>query len=373
MKFHYFLSIIVCLILGACNSSQREALPGEVTVSGVVENPTSNAPIILERLGASGIERIDTTEVDGDKFTFFVKEDAQAFYRINLYDKQYVTFILAGTDNVINITADGSKATGDFSISGSAINDQKDQIDQVEKDFSEKAMSLEQKFLDARENNNPEEMEKLRLEYFSAQKNKNDQMKEAIWKATPNLSAIYGLNYLDATAEFSFMDSVASEFKSSGKLLDYAQSIISRVEKMRRLAIGSPAPEIELPSPSGELIALSSLRGKYVLIDFWAAWCRPCRMENPNVKKMYAAYADKGFEILGVSLDRTRAAWMQAIEKDDLPWKHVSDLKYFNSEAAEMYEIEAIPATYLVDPEGKIIAKGLRGPSLRAKLKEIFG
>lgn len=373
MKFYYFLTIATCLIFGACGSSQREALPGEVMIAGVVENPTSNAPIILERLGATGIEKIDTTEVDGNKFTFFVKENEQAFYRINLFDKQYVTFILSGSDKIINITADGSKATGDFSVSGSDINNQKDRIDQVEKDFSKKAMALEQNFLNARETDNLEEMERLRLEYFSSQKVKNDQMKEAIWNATPNLSAIYGLNYLDATSEFSFMDSVANEFKKSGKLLDYAQSIIDRVEKMRRLAIGSPAPEINLPSPSGEMISLSSLKGKYVLIDFWAAWCRPCRMENPNVKKMYATYADKGFEILGVSLDRTREAWMQAIEKDGLPWKHVSDLKYFNSEAAELYEIDAIPATYLIDPDGKIIAKGLRGPSLRAKLKEIFG
>lgn len=373
MKLHYFLLVITLSVLGSCSSPEKQALPGEVTVAGVVENPIDDGLIILERLGAKGVQKVDSTKIDGDKFTFFVQEDEQAFYRVNLFDKQYVTFILAGTDDVINITADGSKATGDFSVSGSEINDQKDKIDQVEKDFSSKAMAIEQSFLNARETNNQEDMERYRLQYFSDLKVKNDNMKKTIWEATPNLSAIYGLNYLDANNEFGFMDSVATAFKESGQLLDYAQSIIDRVDNMRKLAIGSPAPEIEMPSPDGEIITLSSLRGKYVLIDFWAAWCRPCRMENPNVKKMYATYADKGFEILGVSLDRTKDAWVQAIEKDGLPWKHVSDLQYFNSEAARLYEIEAIPATYLIDPQGNILAKGLRGPSLRAKLKEIFG
>ena len=374
MKFNYFLSLIVLLIVGACNSTEeKQALPGEVTISGLIDNPVDGGIILLEKMGARSIERVDSIRIEGNKFSFFVKEDEQAFYRVNLFDKQYVTFILSGSDDVINITADGSKATGDFSISGSQVNDQKDKIDQVEKDFSKKAILLEKQFLDAREGDNLEEMEKLRLQYFADLKAKNDQMKKAIWNATPNLSAIYGLNYLDANTEFNFLDSVSVKFIESEQLLDYAQSIIDRVEKMRSLAIGSPAPEIELPSPSDELISLSSMRGKYVLIDFWAAWCRPCRMENPNVKKMYAVYADKGFEILGVSLDRTKAAWTQAIEIDGLPWKHVSDLQYFNSAAARLYEIEAIPATYLVDPDGNIVAKGLRGPELRKKLKEIFG
>ena len=110
-----------------------------------------------------------------------------------------------------------------------------------------------------------------------------------------------------------------------------------------------------------------------MLIDFWAAWCRPCRAENPNVVKMYNKYKDENFEILGVSLDRRKQDWVNAIEKDGLIWKHVSDLKYYGSEAALTYRVNAIPATYLIDPDGKILAKGLRGETLRKKLEEIFG
>jgi len=274
---------------------------------------------------------------------------------------------------LIEVTADGSKATGSFSVTGSIVNDQKNAIDSVEKYFGAKFATLEQNAINARETNNTQEFEKIRLQYFDDLKQKNIKMKEAIWEATPNLSAIYGLNYLDANAEFNFMDSVATSFKSSGKLLGYAQSIIDRVENMRRLAVGSPAPEISLPNPNGEIVTLSSLKGKYVLIDFWAAWCRPCRMENPNVKRMYETYASEGFEILGVSIDRKREDWVRAIEKDGLPWKHVLDLQRTGDGPARIYEVETIPATYLIDPEGNILAKGLRGPTLRAKLKEIFG
>ena len=109
-----------------------------------------------------------------------------------------------------------------------------------------------------------------------------------------------------------------------------------------------------------------------MLIDFWAAWCKPCRQENPNVVRLYNQYNSKGFEVFGVSLDRSREDWVKAIADDRLTWTQVSDLQYFNSAAATLYQIQAIPATYLVDPDGKIIAKDLRGPSLEAKLAELF-
>ncbi len=136
---------------------------------------------------------------------------------------------------------------------------------------------------------------------------------------------------------------------------------------------GQPAPDIALPGPDGQTYRLSSLRGKWVLIDFWASWCRPCRMENPNVVRLYQKYHPKGFEIFGVSLDYQREAWVQAIKQDNLTWTHVSDLKGWQSAAAQLYRINSIPSTVLVDPEGRIAAKGLRGPSLEAKLREIYG
>lgn len=147
-------------------------------------------------------------------------------------------------------------------------------------------------------------------------------------------------------------------------------------EQMARLdnliPVGSDAPDFAQPAPDGKSIALSGLRGKVVLIDFWASWCKPCRMEMPNVKRVYQQYHGKGFEILGVSLDRDKGAWTNAIAQDELPWKHVSDLGFWNNAAAQQYGVSSIPYTVLVDKDGKVLAKNLRGPALEEKLAEVF-
>jgi thiol-disulfide isomerase/thioredoxin len=136
--------------------------------------------------------------------------------------------------------------------------------------------------------------------------------------------------------------------------------------------LDKPAPEIKLPTPAGDSLALSSLRGKYVLVDFWASWCGPCRKENPNLVAAYKKYSNKNFTILGVSLDEQKEKWTEAIQQDNLTWSHTSDLKYWNSIAVDLYQFRGIPFNVLVDPEGKIIASGLRGPALDQKLAEVL-
>ena len=140
------------------------------------------------------------------------------------------------------------------------------------------------------------------------------------------------------------------------------------------IATGAEAPDIVLPDPDGKERKLSDLRGKVVLIDFWASWCRPCRAENPNVVRLYHKYKDRGFEVFSVSLDQDYNKWVDAIKADGLVWpNHVSDLKGWSSAGGRLYGIMSIPATVLVDSEGRVVARNLRGPQLEQKLKEIFG
>ena len=136
--------------------------------------------------------------------------------------------------------------------------------------------------------------------------------------------------------------------------------------------VGKPAPDLSLPDASGKPIPLSAFKGKYLLVDFWASWCGPCRAENPNVVKVYNEFKGKNFAILGVSLDKEKDAWQEAIRSDRLEWTHVSDLKYWNSKAVETFKFNGIPYNVLIDPQGKVIAESLRGDDLESKLKEVL-
>lgn len=164
--------------------------------------------------------------------------------------------------------------------------------------------------------------------------------------------------------------SVRSEIQES--LNRRMEMLKVEAERQKLFSVGGTPPDLAYPTPDGDVFKLSSLRGKVVLLDFWASWCRPCRMENPNVVRAYQKYKNKGFDILSVSLDRNRASWLKAIEADNMTWHHISDLKYWQSDAAKTYQVSSIPATFLLNKDGSIIAKNLRGPALDRKLAEIF-
>ena len=214
-----------------------------------------------------------------------------------------------------------------------------------------------------------------KLEELTAQieKEKAAYIKTLVTENSKSLATLFFIDNLDLEQDVETYKKVSADLNSVYPDHSLVQDLNGKVNGASLLAIGSPAPEIDLPNPDGKNIKLSSLKGSYVLIDFWAAWCRPCRVESPNMVRMYNKFHDKGFEIYSVSLDQTKEDWVAAIEKDGLgAWPHVSDLQYWQSIAAREYGVDGIPFTVLLDKEGNIIAKGLRGDALESKLDEIF-
>ncbi len=359
------------LVVAACNETSGIKEKG-VRISGKIENPEATGIIVLEALDENNFDVVDTIALEMDS-TFHIAHDVSEanLYRLRLYNKQAVFFILNPTDESITVNV-GKDFENGFEVIGSKDTDDFMDIQKTAAEMQNYGQQFMPQLMQAQQAGNQRAVDSLQAIVLDKQRSIREDVKTKITGMGTSVAAILSTQLLDPSEDVEFLKELADKFKKEAPDTKMASQFISQIDKLSATAIGSMAPEIDLPTPEGNNVKLSSLRGNYVMIDFWAAWCRPCRAENPNVVKAYNKYHDKGFEVYGVSLDKTKEKWVAAIAKDGLTWTQVSDLQYFNSVAAAAYGVTSIPATVLIDREGKIIAKNLRGAALEDKLAEIF-
>lgn len=367
-----FIAFAMVTLTG-CNKmgSKNGVDSGTYKIQGKLHN-LSSGKVYLSELGEKQFVSKDTANILQDgSFTFEGKVKEPTVYRLSLTDQNMILFMLENKN--IQMEADGKDLRKSFAIKGSTEADLfKVLTDKLDKMQSSGA-KLQERFTKASESRNEDTVRVIQEAYMNMQKENGKIIKDFIKKHEKSAVSVFAtLNLLNPETDFGFADSMATVFNQNLPDLQYTKALIKRLEPLKTLAVGKAAPNITLPSPEGQPLSLSSLKGKYVLIDFWASWCGPCRQENPNVVRMYNQYKDKGFEIFGVSLDESKEKWLGAIQKDQLTWQHVSDLKGWQSAAAQLYNIQAIPQTVLLDKEGKIIARNLRGPALEAKVAELL-
>jgi len=366
----YMIGITLVSLIGlfSCGEGENQT-EGKVMVSGKIEHAPEGYVVLSEFTDTRPIV-LDTLELSKNgEFSYELAVAVPTFYELNLFGEKSVR--LALDKEAVKLAYDFLD-TESLKITGSQDTKEMVKIDKLMNDYQAKVNKLNESYYEAMSANNSDAIKKIQVDAMTLESDQSTAVKKTITSMGNSFATLAAIGLLNTKNEFQFVDDLTLKLDKNYPDNKMIIQLRQQLDEMRILSLGQLAPDFELPTPEGNMVKLSDLRGKYVMIDFWAAWCKPCREENPNVVRLYETYKDKGFDIIGVSLDRTKEAWVGAIEQDGLTWVQVSDLAYFNSAAATLYQIEAIPATYLLDPEGKIIGKDLRGPSLENKLAEIF-
>ncbi len=359
-------------------------------INGKINNGAGKTIYLIESVSAKQVA--DSTIIDkNNEFLFTVNttepKDMILYFSMN----NYIRLIVKPGEKV-KITADANNLLGTYNVEGS---EESSLVRELNKHLLNNMNRLDSLNIIYNNNQNNPKLDSIivGLTQTSNQilKNEKDFLISFINEHKSTLAGYIALSQklsqrvsiFDPVKDIKYFEMVDSSLTKAYPNIKITQLLNSFVEKTKmrikeeqenskRFGIGAIAPNIVLPTPKGDTLSLYSLRGKYVLLDFWAAWCNPCRAENPNIVANYKKFHSKGFDVFQVSLDRTKEDWVKAIKDDRLTWHHVSDLKFWKSSAAQLYKIQSIPASFLIDKDGKIIGKNLRGPALEQKLSEIF-
>jgi peroxiredoxin len=379
------LSVLVISLFISCKEKESKTF----TVSGVLHNAPSKVVYIEESDITTGKKILkDSSAIAADgKFSLSLNANKDAVYNLLLQNdvSQFVTLI--NDASKINVDADFTRQTDFYNVTGSkaskSIQEYLAKISGMQRDrfniyFQTDSIK--------RNNGDSALAQSLSIREKQISNDEKNYTQQTIQQATNSSLALFILSTYQGMARdpnfrvsgftdtevVALLTDMLNKFPERADIAGIRNSVESTIPKT--IWVGKPAPEISLPDPEGRTVKLSSFRGKYVLVDFWASWCGPCRRENPNVVQAFNQFKNKNFTILGVSLDRPgqKENWIKAIQEDKLTWTHISDLKFWQSEVVPVYQIGSIPFNVLVDPDGKVVAENLRGNALEQKLQELF-
>jgi thiol-disulfide isomerase/thioredoxin len=385
MSRKLIIALVFAVSFTACRNSTVE-------ISGILEYPVRGEYIFLDELKSNELLSVDSVMISDDGgFEFKRKIKSPSFYLLKINQNNFLTMLLRPGEK-IKMTSHSDSLNYPIVVSGSQGTELMAEYNKKLRSTIAKLSGLSQvheRFLGSPELPRIiDSLDNLADDYLNEINTYTKKYIDDNLSSLVSLVALYqqvapSVYVLNPMKDISYFRKVDSSLFSQYPEYEPVVSLHSQVEELASMVeTQSPAPtgsepmevpEIALPNPEGDTIKLSSTKGSVVLLDFWAAWCAPCRIENPNLVKAYEMYHGKGFQIYQVSLDKTREAWIKGIEDDQLgKWIHVSDVKYWNSVVVPLYKIESIPSNYLLNREGRVIATNLRGDALQRKLAELF-
>lgn len=374
--------ITLSAVAGCMNNTAR--------ISGSLHNHKHGEYIFLDELKSDKLEPIDSARITSNgTFTFKAEVNNPSFFLLRINTNNFLTmlvepgqkiFISAGYDS-LNLPSvvegsDGTRLMAEYNRYLGLTIDKLKSLNRIyEENEGKPGLPGLMDSLDSMAQGYLDEINSYTRKYIDENLNSLVSLVALYQQVAP------GVYVLDHVRDRRYFEKVDSALYPRFSGYDPVRTLHEEVKQLTAgpgldeaiPGVQDMAPEISLPAPGGDTINLSSTRGSFVLLDFWASWCPPCRQENPNLVEAYEQYHRKGFQIYQVSLDKTREAWIKGIEEDRLGrWIHVSDIQYWNSVVVPKYKIESIPANFLLDPEGRIIAVNLRGERLQQKLAEVF-